>query len=220
MFFQSTSIGTIQNEPGLFELFIAHLNSIDNLSVFEKIQVIVPNHAMSIWLKDRVTSHEGICANIDFVVLPGPVIENIYKANNHNEILFNFKNVKYIIYDFLCNNKLLTSDTQELNHYIYQNGQLDKYRVYQLASQLQDVFHEYLYLRTIDMINLDNSKFPQWQKLIIRHLVSHLQTQKSFLDIYKYFLDTDISTIKLPKRLFIFGLTSIYPSQLNINHQV
>lgn len=218
MFFQSTSIGTIPGKPGLFELFLSNFTSLEGLSIFDKVQVIVPNHAMSSFLKDKVTSIQGICANLDFVVLPGPVIENIYKANNPNDIIFVFKDAKYIIYDFLCNNKL--DDAHDLNHYIYKDGKLNNYRVYQLASQLQQIFHEYLYLRTINLINLDKSKFPQWQKEILTYLFKYIEPKKTFLDIYKYFLNTDISKLELPKRLFIFGLTSIYPSQLNILKQL
>ena len=218
MFFQSTAIGTTPNEPGLFELFLSHYNSLEDVSVFDKVQVIVPNHAMSSFLKDRVALSLGICANLDFVVLPGPVIENIYKANNPNEIIFDFKEAKYIIYDFLCNHKLANAD--ELNHYIYQDDKLNKHRVFQLASQLQQVFHEYMYLRTVDLINIDKAKFPQWQKEILNYLFKQIDTKKTFLDIYKYFANSDISKLELPKRLFIFGLTSIYPSQLSILKQL
>ena len=111
MFFQSTAIGTTPNEPGLFELFLSHYNSLEDVSVFDKVQVIVPNHAMSSFLKDRVALSLCICANLDFVVLPGPVIENIYKANNPNEIIFDFKEAKYIAFSSYLNSKLLL-----LNH--------------------------------------------------------------------------------------------------------
>ncbi len=216
MFFQSTAIGTSDNEAGLFELFLSHFNTLEGLSIFDKVQVIVPNHAMSAFMKDNVAKKLGICANLDFVVLPGPVIENIYKANNPDIILFDFKEAKYIIYDYLCNNKLSSEDSIELNQYIYQNDKLDIYRVYQLASQLQQIFHEYLYLRTFELLNLEKSKFPGWQKEILAYLFKHIDSKKTFLDIYTYFTTTDISKLQLPNRLFIFGLTSIYPSQLNI----
>ena len=216
MFFQSTSIGTSDNEPGLFELFLSHYATLESLSIFDKVQVIVPNHAMSAFMKDNVARNLGICANLDFVVLPGPVIENVYKANNPDAILFDFKEAKYIIYGYLCNNKLSSQDSKELNQYIYQNDKLDIYRVYQLASQLQQIFHEYLYLRTFELLNLEKSKLPGWQKEILTHLFQHIDSKKTFLDIYTYFTTTDMSKLKLPKSLFIFGLTSIYPSQLSI----
>ncbi|HLX54238.1 MAG TPA: exodeoxyribonuclease V subunit gamma, partial [Aquella sp.] len=100
--------------------------------------------------------------------------------------------------------------------YIYVNGSLDKLRVYQLATQLQKIFHEYIYLRTEDLINLDKSAIKPWQKEIIRHLFAHIGKATTFLDVYKYFMTTNLDTIKLPANLMIFGLTSIYPSQLKL----
>lgn len=216
MFFQSTNIGGNKSNPGLFELFSGHLDGLENVNIFEKIQVIVPNHAMAQWLRDNVTKKFSICANIDFVVLPGPVIENIYKCNNPTHELLNLQNLKYLIYEYLCQNKLDLSDNKELKYYIYGNGEIDIFRVFQLSCQLQQILMEYLYLRTNELLNLDKSNFPNWQKQIINHLFKHQNNQKTFLDIYSYFNSVDLSNLQLPTRLFIFGLTSIYPSQLQI----
>ena len=215
MFFQSTNIGS-GGQTGLFDLLLHHINSLENVGVFDIIQIIVPNHAMAAWLKDKVTLAAGICANLDFVVLPGPVIENVYKLNNPNAEMFDLKQVKYIIYQYICRNKIDTPDASELNHYIYNDNQIDKFRAYQLASQLQQIIHEYIYLRTSELINLEQAKFPLWQKQIIRHLIEAMADLKSFLDIYSFFAQYPADKLALPPRLFIFGLTSIYPSQLKI----
>ncbi|MBP9743452.1 MAG: exodeoxyribonuclease V subunit gamma [Burkholderiales bacterium] len=216
MFFQSTVLGSIPEQAGLFELFIAHLQGLNNSDVFKKIQVVVPNQAMANWLKDKIAQKFSICANIDFVVLLGPVIQSIYLANNPGAKLFEFSKVKYIIYQYLCDHKINTPDALLLNNYIYIAGVLDKFRTYQLASQLHDIFQEYLYLRTADLLNLKNAAFPAWQKQILRHI---FKTQEhTFLDIYTYFNQSKELTI--PNELFIFGLTSVYPSQLQIIKQL
>lgn len=212
-FFQSPLIGSTVNNSGLFELLLTHLDSIE-LKLFEQLQIIVPSLAMASWLKDQIAVKRGICANLDCVVLPGPVLDNIYYANNPQSQPFNFSQAKYIIYDYLCHNKI--GDADELNSYIYFNDKLDKLRSYQLASQLQKIFHEYIYLRTEDLLNLDKSAIKSWQKKIIIHLFKQIGNQTTFLDVYKYFMTTPLDQIQLPANLMIFGLTSIYPSQLQL----
>ena len=80
------------------------------------------------------------------------------------------------------------------------------------------IFHEYLYLRSVELINLERANFKTWQKIIWRKLLATLNERKTFLDIYRYFAEIDLerADLKLPRQLFIFGLTSLYPSQLEI----
>ncbi|MCC2645200.1 MAG: hypothetical protein K0R94_978, partial [Burkholderiales bacterium] len=213
LFFQSTSIGGNNSQPGLFEMLLSHLDALE-LDIFESQQVVVPNLALASWLKDQIAIKHGICANLDCVILPGTILDNIYFANNPDFCAFNFYEARYIIYDYLCHTKL--DDADELNSYIYTNGSLDKLRVFQLALQLQKIFDEYIYLRTEDLINLDKSTIKPWQKKILRHLFIKIGNDKTFLDIYKYLMTASLDSIKLPKNIMIFGLTSIYPSQLQL----
>src|SRR5579863_264525 len=126
LFFQSTSIGGVGNKPGLFEMLLTHLDSLE-LKIFEEQQIIVPSAAIASWLKDQIALKHGICANLDCVVLPGPVLDNIYYANNPDFKPFNFSEAKYIIYNYLCNiwpsvNQSESTESHELNSYIYVNG--------------------------------------------------------------------------------------------------
>lgn len=219
IFLQSTILGgNNSTQVGLFDLLLTQLNLNQDLSLFESLQVVVPHQAYGIWLRDKITQRNGICANLDFVTLPGPVLQKIYQKNNPTAQLFDFSQVKYIIYDYLCQTQLSAKDAEEISSYLYANGELDKFRAYQLASQLQQIFHEYLYLRTEELIQLEIAKFKPWQKNIWRYVQSVIGKRKTFLDIYQYFakLDIEQTDLILPRQLFIFGLTSIYPSQLQI----
>ena len=219
IFFQSSSIGGIKDQFGLLDLLITHVNGVSELGLFEQLQVVVPNQAQAIWLRDQLTLRQGICANLDFVVLLGPVLQNIYQANNSDSIFYDFNQAKFLIYSILCAERIECSDAAELNNYIYaSDGSFDRLKAFQLASQLQSIFHEYLYLRTVELINLERSKFKNWQKLIWRKFIRALDGKKTFLDIYRYFAEVNLESVelKLPRQLFIFGLTSVYPSQLDI----
>ena len=218
IFFQSSELGEENNFPGLFDIFHAHLGELARSNIFEKLQVIVPNHAFASYLRDRVTRADGICANLDFVVLLGTVLENIYLANNPEAEIFDFNQSKFIIYEYLLNTSFSDDENSELKNYIFIDGEINKFRVYQLAKELQQIFHEYLYLRTHELINLERAKIPDWQKKVFLHLRQIIAKRKIFIDIYQYFanLDMEQADLKLPGRLFIFGLTSVYPSQLEI----
>ncbi len=219
IFFQSSAIGGVKDQVGLLDLLITHVNGIPDLDLFEQLQVVVPNQAQAIWLKDQITMRDGICANLDFVVLLGPVLQNIYQDNNLDAEFYDFNQAKFLIYRILCEQRIECSDSTELNNYIYTvDGDFDRFKAFQLASQLQSIYHEYLYLRTAELINLEQSKFTSWQKIIWRKFLLALDGKKTFLDIYRYFAEINLEQheLKLPRQLFIFGLTSVYPSQLEI----
>ena len=219
IFFQSTEIGGYSDKVGLCDLFMTNLFGLTQTNLFEQIKVVVPNQAMGVWLKDRITKKHGICANVDCVTLLGPILQQIYLANNPQFEIYDFNQAKFIIYDILCHQSIECADSDEINTYLYDsNGLVDKFKAYQLASQLQGIFHEYIYLRTSELVQLDKSGFRQWQKIIWRKFMEQIGGQKTFLDIYRYFAELDIDDVKLklPTQLFIFGLTSVYPSQLEI----
>lgn len=217
IFFQNTLFGGCYDEVGLFELFSAQLNYLDS-DLFDEIQVIVPNQAVAIWLKNKIAVDKGICANLDSIVLLSPLLQKIYLANNPDEQIYDFSAAKYLIYEILCDELPNNGNTRELDEYINPNGVFDRLRAFQLSIELTHIFHEYIYLRTDELLNLEHSNIKEWQKYIWRKLLMRLDGRKTFIDIYRYFADVDFSKtrLKLPKNLFIFGLTSVYPSQLNI----
>lgn len=219
-FIQNTDLGGSHNEIGLYDLFIAQFQQSyhqDNILVAK--HVVVPNLATLEWIKDKLALTNGVCAHVKFNILLSQVIQSWYLANNPQVTMYDFEQAKYLIYDYLCKNKITTHDSQQLNQYIYNDNKLDKFKAYQLASQLQQIFHEYIYLRTNEMLNLGIADFKQWQKQIIRHLFEQIKPQKTFLDIYNYFVHNetlDLAELKLPNELFIFSLPNVYPSQVHI----
>ena len=215
IFFQSSTLGG-RDEVGLIDLLIMHLSLEQKNNLFKPLQVIVPNQAMAVWVKDQITKHQGICANIDCVVLSGTVIDNLYLVNNPSHQLCDFNQIKFIIYKLLLDDDL--SQFPELLNFLYtpNTTEINKLRAFELAMQLQTIFHEYLYLRTDEMLNLTKSKFTAWQKFIWGKVQELLGDKKTFLDVYTYFANADEQKLDLPASLFVFGLTSSYPSQLKI----
>ncbi|RTL00657.1 MAG: hypothetical protein EKK57_06590 [Proteobacteria bacterium] len=214
IFFQSTELGG-SDKVGLVDLLITQVQNRDQQDLFSKVQVIVPSQAMAVFANDKIAKRLGICANIDFVVLSGVVIEQIYVDNHPDSVLCDFKQIKFIIYEYILSGKL--DNYSEFHDYLYQHhDQINKLRAFQLASQLQDIFYEYLYLRTNEMLDVKKSKIKEWQQNIWLYVLEQLGEQKTFLDVYRYFMTADLTHAQLPRDLYIFGLSSVYPSQLAI----
>ncbi len=206
------------HEVGLLEDFLAKFNS-HKSDIFTPIKIIVQNIGIENWLKDYIAKSNSICANISCSVLLSPFIEEIYKINNPHVQLFDFAKAKFIIYDYICSKSFLDSldyDVSYIHDFLFNNDNIDFYKAFQLAIQLQAIFSEYLYLRTTELLDL--SLFDtknKWQEKIWQMLLLKIDGQKTYLDIYQFFLNsTELKNI--PKNIYIFGLSNIYPSQIDI----
>lgn len=217
-FFHSTSLN---GENSLFGKFIEQLQHRER-SPFSVQQVIVSSTAMALWLKKKIANQFGICANIDFVVLAGPVIENIYRDNFPEHEVFDFEQATFILYELLLAQTKTSTESSfnPIQESLRNNNEVDIYKVYQLALQLKDIFSGYLFMRTDELLsgaiwNNDSSIIWQrtfWDKLVKQ--VHEIEHKVLFSDIYQYFLNN--VPAKLPKHLFIFALPTIFPSQLRI----
>ncbi len=215
-FIQSTKISGQFPNIGILELFLAEIHFRD---IFEPMLVIVPSLTMANWLNDQITLKFGIASNIKFILL-SEFIQNLYMKNNPQAKLFAFQETKFILFDYLCSINFSDNIFDEIKSYLFVNSNLDYYRAFQLAAQLEQIFNEYIYLRTDEILNLSIFKLmPKWQKSLWDHFIQKISLSKSYLDIYKFFLkERNLSNIS--KQIYVFGLTSIYPSQLNILKQL
>lgn len=202
----------------LLELFLTTYNQINEIEIFAPIIVIVPHKGMGSWLKDQITNTYKVCANLSTKSIEATIVY-LYQLNHPTDIILDFKSVTGMIYNYLCNCQLKAEDGAEVIHYIYDiKGILNRTRVYQLAQQLSQIFHQYLYFRTAELLNLTTSKFKKWQQELLTYIFYHSKNYKSFLDIYNYFqnLNLNDSQLILPTQLFIFTLNQINPAHLAI----
>lgn len=210
---------------GLFEIFLEDFKSCQS-NVFTTTTIIVPNLSMASWLKDKIADNLLICSNIKFVTLNEFII-NLYKENNAKVTLLNHKGLKSVIYDFLLTTNLDTTELSVVKNYLINEAkELDEYKAYLLAQQLEIIFDEYMFLRTNELLRQNPSiKMPQWQNIIWQHLFnqatpdspSNLDKYKfdTFIDIYSFFHNNHNLIIPTTS-IYIYGLTAIYPSQLEI----
>jgi exodeoxyribonuclease V gamma subunit len=219
--YQSTDL--FKGGNSLLKYLLIHLYQLPR-DPFSMTQIVVPSQAMGLWLKQQITtkSTAGICANIDCVVLLGPVIERIYTENNPDHIMFNFDHAVFTLYEILLNFPWSEHLPQlnDLYNYLQKNHQLDLVKVYQLAQQLQQLFFEYLFMRTDALLSgklWQQDPELAWQKIFWNRLVDHIHNklnQVLFSDVYQYFM-TQVPT-KLPKQLIIFALPTLAIAQAQI----
>lgn len=221
---QSTQL--IQDQThnfGLFELLCSYIENFSS-DAFSEHEVIVPHSGMKCWLRDQITKKYTICSNINFTILLNPIIEKIYLQNNPGVQLFDFSYARFIIYDFFCTQNLNTPEFKSLKSYLYYENKLNHYNAYELACQLEAIFHEYIYLRTQEMLELKikdeenvkiKPKIEKWQAKVWHYVQKFIGEYKTYLDIYEYFVSTQAIS-QVPPHIYIFCLGTIYPSQLTI----
>ncbi len=209
----------------LFKLLINGLSKHNAyLTIFEPIHIIVPNLSIANWLKDQISIELSICANIKFFTL-NDFIHQTYLTNfshkSQNQI--NSKMIKFIIYDYLCNIEYLNNTSNDciLINYLIINNQISHSKAFNLASELEIIFDEYIYLRTADCLDQKNSllfkQLPNWQHNIWQHVISHqyFKDNYSFLDIFTKINNSSVK-INVPQYTYIYALNNIYPAQLAI----
>jgi len=107
------------NNDSLFGAFIRDFTAPQS-SVFSASTIIIPNLSVMNWLKDKIAQNLSICANIKFLTL-NQYINNLYLANNSNVELLNFKDMKFIIYDYLSRCDLDRIEFLPIREYILSN---------------------------------------------------------------------------------------------------
>lgn len=198
-------------------------------SPFEQEQILVQSPGMSQWLKMEIAEQDGIAANINFP-LPATFIWNMFV-----EVLpdvparsaFNKEAMTWKLMQILPG--LLQRDSfAPLAHYLERDE--DGSKCYQLAEKIADIFDGYLVYRPDYILAWESSEHPEelaehglWQGELWRELSSYTESlgQSPYhrANLYQDFIDAltsgaPIHTQGLPKRLFVFGISSLPPKYM------
>ncbi|MFN8770248.1 MAG: exodeoxyribonuclease V subunit gamma [Neisseriaceae bacterium] len=146
-------------------------------------------------------------------------ISTQYLSQNFKVKLLELFSIKYIIYDFLHECNLNDEAFFPIRAYLLtENLEIDSFRAFQLAVMLEAIIVDYIYLRARELLFDDNftAKIPLYQQLIWNEVLG--KGKKTFLDIYSFF--NSQTKLSLQGNIYIFGLTSIFPAQLDIIKKV
>lgn len=223
---------------------VYHSNKVDTLKIllvhlikaaplenpFEKEQILVQSPGMSQWLKMALAQELGVAANIDFP-LPATfiwemfthVLPDVPKRSAFNKEAMTWKLME------LLPTQLELDAFSPLKSYLKDDA--DQSKLYQLAEKIADIFDGYLVYRpdwieawekgeTVDEIGEEHPWQPiLWKQLYDYTVIHQQQSHYHRANLYQRFIEAlasgHVSLEKLPKRLFIFGISSLPPRYMD-----
>lgn len=238
------------NQLEMHKEMLVHLLKIQpNPDPFSKEIVLVQSQGMITWLQMQIADSLGISASIDFPY-PNTFLRQQYRAlfsDLPEEDPFSREQMVWQLMRLLPQH-LSQAEFSSLRQYL--NEENDQLKRFQLADKIADLFDQYLVFRpwweewekgqcqqtmaelTKDS-NLSQANFAdmtesvQWQALLWKSLVddigSNATHRAKLQDLYfnkLRTLSTDEISHKLPKRLFVFGISSLPPMHLSVLQQL
>ncbi|TFH91385.1 exodeoxyribonuclease V subunit gamma [Vibrio ouci] len=206
---------------------LVRLNPLAN--PFEKEQILVQSPGMSQWLKMELAKEFGVAANIDFP-LPATFIWNIFTEvlpDVPKRSAFNKESMTWKLMHILPG-MLNTPEFEPLKRYLEQDE--DSSKLYQLSEKIADIFDGYLVYRPewiaaweAGQTVAELEEEHPWQPILWQALYDHTlalgQSPYHRANLYEHFIDTlenyQGNFDHLPKRLFVFGITSLPPRYMD-----
>ncbi|WP_317918112.1 exodeoxyribonuclease V subunit gamma [Vibrio sp. MACH09] len=196
---------------------------------FEKEQILVQSPGMSQWLKMEMAAELGVAANIEFP-LPATFIWNMFVQvldDVPERSAFNKESMTWKLL-LLLPSCLHREEFAPLASYLANDD--DKSKLYQLAEKIADIFDGYLVYRP-EWIAAWEAGLPvdelqgeqEWQPILWKTLYDHTLAQQEShyhrANLYHDFIHclqhSDLSELTFPKRLFVFGISSLPPRYMD-----
>lgn len=209
---------------------LIRLNPLDN--PFEQEQILVQSPGMSQWLKMELAKSFGVAANLEFP-LPATYIWKMFTqvlADVPERSAFNKEAMTWKLMQVLPQ-QLALPEFEPLKRYLENDP--DSLKIYQLAEKIADIFDQYLVYRPEwiqqweagETVAELEDEHP-WQPILWQALYDHTlaldQSPYHRANLYEHFIDTLENYTKsgtlpaeLPKRLFVFGISSLPPRYLD-----
>ncbi|WP_264874899.1 exodeoxyribonuclease V subunit gamma [Vibrio agarivorans] len=195
----------------------------------ESEQILVQSPGMSQWLKMALAEELGIAANLDFP-LPATFIWKMFTYVLPDVPERSFFNKEAMVWKLmtLLPEQLDKPEFAPLKQYLSDDEQ--QIKRYQLAEKIADIFDGYLVYRPEWIASWEAGQAVaeiegehEWQPILWQALYDYTveleQSPYHRANLYEHFIDTlqsyQGSFDKLPKRLFIFGISSLPPRYLD-----
>ncbi|WP_407832409.1 exodeoxyribonuclease V subunit gamma [Vibrio rotiferianus] len=223
------------NKVDTLKIILVHLIKSDPLAnPFDKEQILVQSPGMAQWLKMELAKEFGVAANIDFP-LPATFIWEVFTQvlpDVPKRSAFNKEAMTWKLMSILPA-KLDHPDFLPLQRYL--ENDTDSSKLYQLAEKIADIFDGYLVYRpewmaawevgesVAELQDADGQQEHPWQPILWQALyhqtLSQDQSKYHRGNLYHDFIEA-LSQQKgqlshLPKRLFVFGISSLPPRYMD-----
>lgn len=219
------------NQVDLLKSLVSELMRRDPLEqVFTPDMVIVQSQGMAQWLQIELANDLGIVANVDFP-FPSQFIWQLYQSllpEAPIENSYNVESMTWRLYYLLP--KIIERPEFETIKY-YLDIDKEERKQYQLATRIAKLFDQYLVYRpdwlakweaNQTVTELNNHPDEKWQAELWRQLISISQPYHRaniYQQMLEIMLDSDFDRARLnnlPKRIYIFGITSLPPIYLSL----
>ncbi len=206
---------------------LIRINPLEN--PFEKEQILVQSPGMSQWLKMELAKEFGVAANLEFP-LPATFIWDMFTqvlADVPKRSAFNKEAMTWKLMHLLPG-LLNEASFEPLARYLQDDS--DNSKLYQLAEKIADIFDGYLVYRpewiasweagqTVPELEDEHPWQPVLWQALYDHTVTLGQSPYHRANLYEHFIDTlenfNGNFDHLPKRLFVFGISSLPPRYMD-----
>ncbi len=209
---------------------------LDPPDITTEVDIIVSSWPSSRWLSEQLSVINGINALVNFP-FPGIYLKkllNIILEIDSNES--NPWEKKYLVWHIieLLPELIKEEEASIIKSWLEEKPQ-DGYQVnmyiWELVNSIADVFNEYILFRPkmiyewiktdLATISRQNSLGENylWQVILFKLLYKKLKKDPFSVQVHKainILKNNDISNLKLPKNLYIFGLSSLAPLQVDL----
>ncbi|WP_194437944.1 exodeoxyribonuclease V subunit gamma [Vibrio fluminensis] len=218
------------NQVDVLKSLLVELVRIDPLeNPFDKEQILVQSPGMSQWLKMALAKEFGVAANIEFP-LPATFIWNMFTEvlpDVPKRSAFNKESMSWKLMHILPT-MLDLPEFAPLQRYLLDDQ--DSSKLYQLAEKIADIFDGYLVYRPEWIASWESGQVVAeigeehpWQPILWQALYDHTvaleQSPYHRANLYEHFIDSlesyQGSLEGLPKRLFVFGISSLPPRYMD-----
>jgi len=182
--------------------------------------ILIQSLGMKRWISLQLAERLGIFANADFC-FPNEILNDLF-----SKIIPDFSSFKRLERETLVWKiveilpKFLENPSFGLlKNYLIEKGEIRQIKSYQLARRIASVFEQYEMYRPELIQNWNKKQEKGWQPELWRHLnndgeKAHLSDLKAAF--YQNLPQFQKKNIKLPERIFVFGITSLPPLHIEI----
>ena len=217
---------------------------LDAVSILESEQILVQSPGMSTWLRLAIAQHNQIAAALEFPLpssfiwqLCHTLLPDVPKENAYTKPAMTWKLMELL--PSLINEPVFAP----LAHYLCDDPIIDdgkathSLKLFQLCGQIADIFDQYLVYRpdwilaweaNEPLLPPNNDKLAEaqaWQPVLWRALINYNNQQLAQSTYHRANLhqalfdtlqDANCPLDGLPKRLFVFGISSMAPQTLQV----
>ncbi|AJC48702.1 exodeoxyribonuclease V subunit gamma [Allofrancisella guangzhouensis] len=180
--------------------------------VFDPIYILVGSRGMQHWLSMELAKQNSICMNTKFDMINSFIVNTCYEITNDqsHKKAYSKEVLSWRIFKLLDN-----IGADKLKNYYKDSSQ----RKYQLSSQIANVFSKYMKYRPAWLEKWQNLQFISnspsddeiWQAKLWQLLTN--ENSKTPTQIQKQALKK-LNSEALPKNIYIFGVSTISPNNL------